>query len=77
MSRVAENDDAILEEYATKYPPLITVEHASEIAHVPIATIYSWSSADRLDAFKVRVGRNILFRRDAFINFLLSNSQLN
>jgi hypothetical protein len=63
--------EAIVAEYAGEYPPLIMVEDAGQIAHVPPATIHSWSSAGRLDAFKVRRGRRVLFQRDAFVRFML------
>lgn len=63
--------DAIIAEYATIYRPLITVEQAAEIAHVPVGTIHAWSSAGRLHAFKVRCGRRVLFHRDAFVRYVL------
>jgi hypothetical protein len=37
--------DAIVAEYAKRYEPLIQVDEAARIAHVPPATIYAWSSA--------------------------------
>ena len=63
---------AIIAEYAQNYAPLIQVEEAATIAHVPPATIHAWSSAGRLDAFKLRSGRRILFHRDAFVRFVLA-----
>lgn len=67
--------DAILAEYAEKYLPLITVEQAAEIAHVPRATIHGWSSANRLDDFKTRCGRRVLFLRDDFVRFVLGGAE--
>ena len=64
--------DAIIAEYANCYDPLIQVEEAAKIAHVPPATIHSWSSAGRLDGFKLRSGRRVLFHRDAFVRFVLA-----
>ena len=66
--------DAIIAEYAQRYEPLIQVEEAAKIAHVPRATIHSWSSAGRMDGFKLRSGRRVLFHRDAFVRFLLSGA---
>jgi len=63
--------EAIVAEYGSTYPPLIGVEQAGEIAHVPSGTIHAWSSAGRLGAFKVRCGRRVLFHRDAFVRFVL------
>ncbi len=44
--------EAIIAEYAERYDPLITLDEAGAIAHVPLGTIYAWSSAGRLDDFK-------------------------
>jgi hypothetical protein len=66
--------DDIVAEYAQLYDPLIQVEDAGKIAHVPPATIHAWSSAGRLDAFKVRSGRRVLFHRDAFVRFVLNGT---
>jgi excisionase family DNA binding protein len=68
----ASLNDGIYEEYAQRYPPLITVEQAAEIAHVPKATIHAWSSANRLDEIKIRCGRRILLKRDSFVRFVLA-----
>jgi excisionase family DNA binding protein len=70
-----DDDDGLLAEYAKKYPPLITSEEAAEIARVPIQTVYAWSSEGRLDSFKVRSGRRVLFKRDPFIKFLLGGAK--
>jgi hypothetical protein len=64
--------DAIVKEYAQRYDPLIQVEEAAIIAHVPPATIHAWSSAGRMDGFKLRSGRRVLFHRDAFVRFVLA-----
>ena len=65
------DSDAIVAEYAQHFDPLISVPEAARIAHVPPATIHSWSSAGRLDAFKLRSGRRVLFHRDAFVRYVL------
>lgn len=65
--------DAIITEYAQRYEPLIQVEEAAKIAHVPPATIHAWSSAGRMDGFKVRSGRRVLFHRDAFVRLVLGD----
>ncbi len=67
-------DDAIVAEVAEKYGPLITVPEAAAIARVPIATIHAWSSYGRLDAFKTKAGRRVLFRRDAFVRYILGST---
>jgi hypothetical protein len=65
--------EAIIAEYAQRYEPLIQVEEAAKIAHVPPATIHAWSSAGRMDGFKVRSGRRVLFYRDAFVKLVLGD----
>ena len=66
--------ESIIAEYAKLYAPLIVVEEAAEIARVPRATIHAWSSAGRMDGFKVRSGRRVLFHRDAFARFVLAGT---
>ncbi|MCG8585860.1 MAG: hypothetical protein MI757_14225 [Pirellulales bacterium] len=70
-----KDDGHIYDEYARKYPPLIDVKQAGEIAHAAKATIHSWSSAGRLDDFKHRSGRQILLERDAFVRYLLNEEE--
>jgi hypothetical protein len=70
----APESESIVAEYARRYDPLICVEDAAEIAHAPRATIHAWSSAGRMDAFKVRSGRRVLFHRDAFVRFVLGGT---
>lgn len=67
--------EGVFNEYRERYQPLISVEEAAEIAHVPRATIHSWSSAGLLDEFKVRRGRRVLFSRDAFVEFMVSSNE--
>lgn len=66
--------EAIVAEYAQRYDPLIQVEEAAKIAHVPPATIHGWSSAGRMNGFKVRSGRRVLFHRDAFVRMVLGDA---
>lgn len=68
---MAKDLNAIVAEYALLYPPLIEVEEAAKIAHVPKGTIHAWSSAGRLKEFKYRRGRRILLHRDAFVRFIV------
>jgi hypothetical protein len=72
-ANMPENQEVanICEEYASKFPPLITLDQAAAIAQVPIGTIYDWSSRGRFDAFKRRVGREVRLFRDPFIRTLL------
>ncbi len=67
-------DERIFDEYRKKFPPLITLSEAAEIAHVPLGTAYDWSSRGRLDGFKFKPGRSVLLARDAFIEYLLKSA---
>jgi hypothetical protein len=63
-----------LAEYAARYPSFLCVEQAAEIAHVPVKSIYHWSSIGLMDAFKAKRGRHVRLSRDAFIRFLSESS---
>lgn len=64
----------VMAEYANRYPPLISVEQAAEIAHAPPATIHGWSADGAFDGFKARSGRRILLQRDCFVRYVLYGS---
>lgn len=63
-------------EYATKYPALISLDQAAAIAQVPIGTLYDWSSRGFLDAFKSVRGRHRRLVRDAFVRWLLGETNV-
>ena len=63
-----------LKEYRQKYPPLISVEQASDIANVPVKTIYHWSSTGQLDLCKTRKGKRLRISRDCLVLFLLGTA---
>jgi hypothetical protein len=63
--------DDLVKQFSEIYDPLITVEEAVRIARLPSAqTLYDWSSRGLLDPFKVKCGRRVLFKRDAFVRFI-------
>lgn len=65
--------DSVLAEYRAKYPALLTVTQAAEIAQRPAATILDWSSRGRFAGFKRRQGREIRLVRDPFILWLMED----
>ena len=68
--------DRIVADYAKRYPPLITVHEAAEIArHETAATIYDWSSRGLLDDIKSRCGRRLLLDLVGFVKFLLDQQK--
>ncbi|MEO1996455.1 MAG: helix-turn-helix domain-containing protein, partial [Planctomycetaceae bacterium] len=58
------------------FPPILNVEQAANLAQVPTATIYDWSSRGLLQPCRRKVGRHLRFMRDRFID-LLFNKGLN
>lgn len=66
--------EAIVVDYAGRYPGLIGCKEAAQIAGVPLGTVYNWSSQNRLDDIKTRCGRHIRFDRDGFVRLLANGS---
>ena len=58
--------------WAEKFPPILTVDKAAELAVVPKATIYAWSSAGHLRGCSRKVGKHLRIFRDRFIKRLFN-----
>lgn len=56
--------------WAAKFPPVLDVSAAAELAQVTPATIYDWSSRGLLHQCAKRRGKRLKFLRDRFIKFL-------
>ncbi len=67
-----DNINKLLADYGQRYPALLTVKQAMEIADVPAGTIYGWSSTGRISECKSRVGKRLRIGRDCLLWFLLS-----
>ena len=67
---LAAFEDSCWEE---KYPPILTVDQAAELASVPKKTIYEWSSRGLLDELANRFGRRLRINRNRFIQLLMNN----
>ncbi len=52
---------------AAKYPPLLTVDEAAQLARVPKQTVYGWSSQGLLKGCSRKVGKRLLILRDKFM----------
>ena len=61
--------------WANKFPPLLSVDAAAELANVPKGTIYDWSSRGLLDACANRRGKRLLILRDRFVQYLLGEEK--
>ena len=55
------------EPWASKYPPVLTIQEASALTRVPVATLYDWRSRGLLDDCSARPGRSVLFYRDRLV----------
>ena len=53
--------------WSAKFPPLLTVDEAAELAQVPKQTVYSWSSQGLLKGCSRKVGKHLRVLRDKFI----------
>ena len=58
--------------WAKRFPPAINVDQAAELAGVPRATLYDWSSRGLLDDCAVRVGKRLLIFRDRFLKHIFN-----
>lgn len=54
-------------ESAAKFPPVLTVDEAAQLARVPKQTVYGWSSQGLLKGCSRRVGKHLRILRDKFI----------
>jgi len=52
---------------AAKFPPLLTVDEAAQLARVPKQTVYGWSSQGLLKGCSQKVGKHLRILRDKFI----------
>lgn len=62
-------------DWETKFPPVLSVEQAAELAHVPTATIYDWSSRGLLQGCAHRFGKRLRIFRDRFVGMLFGQSE--
>ena len=56
--------------WAEKFPPILTVKQAAELAQVPVNTIYTWSSQGLMKKCSVRAGKHLRIFRDKFYQSL-------
>ena len=57
-------------DWEQRFPPILNVEQAAELAGVPKKTIYEWSSRGVLKGCANRFGRRLRILRDRFIQLL-------
>lgn len=58
--------------WAEKFPPILTVELAADLAGVPQKTVYEWSSRGLLRGCANRFGKRLRIHRDRFVQMLMN-----
>jgi len=53
--------------WATKFPPIMTVDQASEMLQIPKSTLYQWSSKDKLSSCSQHLGKHLRIFRDRLV----------
>lgn len=61
--------------WADRFPPILSVEQAAELAHVPARTIYDWSFRGLLHGCSRRSGKRRRILRDRFVEFLFCDRE--
>jgi hypothetical protein len=64
-------------DWATKFPPILSVELAAELIQVPKSTIYDWRSRGLLDRCSRRVGKRVIFVRDRLVQLVFNEGLTN
>jgi excisionase family DNA binding protein len=50
--------------WSERFPPLLTLDQASDLLQIPKQTLYDWSSRGLLDGCKAKVGKHVRLGRD-------------
>ena len=58
--------------WAAKFPPILSVDQAAELAQVPKNTIYTWSSQGLLKDCSFRAGKYRRFVRNRFAHRIIN-----
>jgi hypothetical protein len=61
--------------WGDRYPPILSLRQAAEMAHVSEKTVYDWSSRGLLAGCAVRRGKRLRIFRDRFIRFLFEGKE--
>jgi len=54
-------------QWAERFPPILNIDQAAELAQLPRGTLYSWSSRGLLRGCARKAGRHLRFFRDRFL----------
>jgi excisionase family DNA binding protein len=59
--------------WASRFPPILSVDQAAELLQVPKQTIYDWSSRGLLEGCKLRVGKHLRLLRDQLVHKIIGD----
>ena len=71
-----ECPESFFEEYASKYPMLLTIDHVAEITHIAKPTLYDYSSRGEFDSIRLKVRGRLFFFRDRLLEWICNGGQL-
>lgn len=54
--------------WATKFPPILTISQASVLLQVPVGTLRDWRSRGLLTGCCRKIGKHLRFLRDRLLN---------
>jgi len=66
----AELEVAFSGEWNEKFPPVLSPVQLARLVHVPLKTVYAWSSEGVLDAAKFPAGKRVCFWRNRALAIL-------
>lgn len=58
--------------WSERFPPILSVELAAELLHVPKATIYDWSSRGLLGSCAQKAGKHLCIARDLLVHLVFT-----
>jgi hypothetical protein len=72
----AEIARAFAGDWGDKYPPILSLQQAAEMAHVSEKTVYDWSHRGLLAGCAARRGKRLRILRNRFIQFLFARKEV-
>lgn len=59
-------------EWASRFPPILTVDQAAELLSIPKATLYGWKSQGKLKGSCQKLGKHLRFSRDRLVQTVMN-----
>lgn len=58
--------------WGDRYPPVLSVEQASDLLGISVKTLYEWRAKGRLDGTCRKRGKHLFFWRDKIIDIIFN-----